>query len=194
MSLIVAMKKDGVVYMGADTRTTRGERINSSLEEKNLKIQRVGSCYIGGAGTVACIQLLTDQAEWFQLNGKALTKKYLVQEVIPRFFLLLKKTGKMKVDENKKNPPNSGCYFLVTDGNALFMIDSDFSVTELSVYGEVGCTEILARTLFLNAPEDASPRELILEALRMSVYRNDGVGAPFVIVNTKENSYEFVEG
>ena len=35
MSLVVAIKKDDVVYLGADTRTTRGERVRSNLAEED---------------------------------------------------------------------------------------------------------------------------------------------------------------
>ena len=78
MSLVVAIKKDDVVYLGADTRTTRGERVRSNLAEEDLKIHRMGSCLVGAAGTVANIQLMTNHPEWFELKGKPLTKKFLV--------------------------------------------------------------------------------------------------------------------
>ena len=37
MSVVVAIKKDGVVYMGADTQTTSGIQRRNYLKESNLK-------------------------------------------------------------------------------------------------------------------------------------------------------------
>jgi hypothetical protein len=45
----------------------------------------------------------------------------------------------------------------------------------------------------LNAFDDYSPNEMILKALRTSSYRNDGVGAPYILINTRDNEFEVVE-
>ena len=193
MSLVVAIKKDGVVYLGADTRTTRGERVLSNLAEEDLKIHRMGSCYVGAAGSVDNIQLMTNHPEWFELKGKSLTKKFLVQSVLPKYFDLVKEMDKFVVEERNSNSPRCGCTFLVTDGNKLFEIDYDFEVNELSKYGQIGCTERIAYTFMLNAFDDYSPNEMILKALRTSSYRNDGVGAPYILINTRDNEFEVVE-
>ena len=193
MSLIVAVKKDGVVYLGADTRTTRGERIRSNLATEDLKIHRMGSCFIGAAGTVANIQLMTSHPEWFELYGKPLTKKFIVQNVLPRYYDLVKEMEKLEMEEQKNDSPKCGCSFIVTDGSKIFVIDDDFEVIEMSRYAQVGCTERTALTLMLNAIDDYSPSEMILKALRISAYRNDGVGAPYILINTKDNKFETVE-
>ena len=41
MSVIVAIKEDGVVYMGADSQTTAGMRKRSYLNETGFKIIRL---------------------------------------------------------------------------------------------------------------------------------------------------------
>ena len=193
MSLVVAIKRDGVVYLGADTRTTRGERVRANLAEEDLKLHRMGSCIVGAAGTVSNIQVLTNHPEWFELNGKPLTKKFLVKNVIPKFFTLLGEMGKLEIDENGNEPPNALCSFLFTDGESLFAMDNDFEVIELSTYGQVGCTEYMALSMFLNALDEHSPNDIILKALRTSAYRNDGVGAPYVLINTRDREFEIVE-
>ena len=193
MSLVVAIKKDDVVYLGADTRTTRGERVRSNLAEEDLKIHRMGSCFVGTAGSVANLQLMTNHPEWFELKGKPLTKKFIVQNIIPKYYDLVKEMGKLDIDEENKELPKCDCTFLVTDGKKLFQIDDDFEVIELSKYGQIGCTENIALTFMLNAFDDYSPNDMILKTLRTSAYRNDGVGAPYVLINTRDNEFEIVE-
>ena len=193
MSLVVAIKKDGVVYLGADTRITKGERVASNLTEEELKIHRMGKCLIGTAGTVSNIQLMTSHPEWFEQNGKPLTKKFIVQNVVSKYYDLVKNMDKLEVEEQSSDSPKSGCSFLVTDGEKLFMILDDFEVIELSSYGQVGCTDEIAMTFLLNDGDRHEPNEMILKALRTSAYRNDGVGAPFVLINTRDNKFEIVE-
>ena len=193
MSLVVAIKRDGIVYLGADTRTTRGEHVRATLAEEDLKIHRMGSCLVGAAGTVSNIQVLTNHPEWFDLKGKPLTKKFILKNIVPKFFDLLGELGRLEIDENGDEPPRSMCSFLFTDGERLFMMDNDFEVIELSTYGQVGCTEYMALSMFLNALDEYSPNEIILKALRTSAYRNDGVGAPYVLINTRDREFEMVE-
>jgi ATP-dependent protease HslVU (ClpYQ) peptidase subunit len=193
MSLVVAVKQDGVVYLGADTRTTRGERVRPSLAQEDLKILRMCSCYVGTSGSVASIQLMTRHPEWFDLKGKPLTKKFLVQGVIPKYYDLVKEMGKLEVEERNDDLPKCECSFLVTDGKKLFLIDSDFEVVELSKYGQIGCGERTALSVFLNTTKEYDPNEMILRILRMAAHRNDGIAAPFVLVNTRDNKFEMVE-
>ena len=193
MSLVVAIKKDDVVYLGADTRTTRGEIIRSNLLEENLKIHHMGSCFVGAAGSVASSQILLNHPEWFELKGKPLTKKFIVQNIIPKYYDLVKEMDKFDKEDMNSSLPKSESVFLVTDGKKLFRIDSDFEVVELSRYGQIGCSEIIALTLIFSAIDDCSPNEMILKALRESAYRDNGVGAPFVLINTRDNKFEFVE-
>ena len=192
MSLVVAIKKDGVVYLGADTRTTRGEHIRTNLAPTDLKIHKMGTCYVGAVGTVANSQILTSHSEWFDLKG-TLTKKFLVQSVIPKFYEAVKSMDKIKSGENEGNLPKCGCEFIVTDGVGLFKIDNDFEVMEMSRFVQIGCTEDIAFTLLRSAIDEYSPNEMILKALRVSSYRNDGVGAPYILVNTRDNEFEIVE-
>ena len=193
MSLVVAIKKDDVVYLGADTRTTRGERVRSNLAQEDLKIHKMGECFVGGAGAVSTIQLLTSHPEWFELKGKPLTKKFIVQNVLPKYYDLVKRMEKLEISEQRKAAPRCGCVFIVTDGKGLFMICDDFEVVELSKYAQIGCTDDIALSFMLNAPKDYSPNDIILKALRTSAYRNDGVGAPYVLINTGDKKFEIVE-
>ena len=193
MSLVVAIKKDGVIYMGADTRTTTGDQICNSYKNGNSKINRVGSCLVGGAGLVSNIQALTLHPEWFDTGGKPLSKKFIVQNIIPKYFNAIKRIDRLKVDGSNGDDPDSGCSILITDGVGLFMIDSGFSVCELSRYGQIGCTKDMALAIFINEIDNLPAEELILKALRTSAYRDDGVGAPYILINTRDNCFEVVE-
>jgi ATP-dependent protease HslVU (ClpYQ) peptidase subunit len=193
MSLILAIKKGEAVYLATDSRISNSDHIHSTDSEGDFKIQRLGSCYVGAAGTVASIQLMMGHPEWFELNGKPLTKKYLVQNVVPKYYDALDKVGLLDREESNEHSPKSKSYFIVTDGVGIFKIDSDFEVMSFSRCVAVGCTEELADAVFIHLGEDFEPNELMLDILRSSAKRNNGVGAPYHLVNTRDNRFETVE-
>ena len=193
MSLIVAIKKDGIVYMGADTRTTCADRYILNFVEDEMKIHRMGDCLVGAAGNVANIQHMSSHPEWFDLGGKPLTKKHIVQNVIPEFYDALNADDKLEKKDKESSRPKSRCSFLITDGVGLFMINDVFEVIELLRYGAIGCTKITATTNMLSMSDDSSPNEIILRALRMSARFDGGVGAPYFLINTREKEFQLVE-
>ena len=193
MSIVVALKKDGVVYLGADTRTSCGNEVYAQLLPADFKIHRLGSCYVGSTGKVAALQFLKIHPEWFELDGEPLTKRYLVREVVPKYYALLREQGLIAPPSESKKEADSESSFLVTDGGHVFRIRSDFAVIEEGDFSAIGCTLNIAYACFLNADPDAAPRELVLTALRASVNRSIGVGAPYVLVNTRDNDFEIVE-
>ena len=196
MSLIMAIKKDGVVYLGADTRSTRGHFIESIKTDEDQKICRLGDLYVGCAGSVSHIQLMLSHPEWFDTHGKPLTKKFLVQNVVGKYYDELMSTGKLNENGGSKNgvtqPPESGGTFIVTDGNGIFFIDCDFEVVTIRSCIAIGCTKPLAMAYMLTGECD-DPEATMLSALRESSLRNNGVGAPYILVNTRDNKFVTVE-
>ena len=193
MSIIVAVKKDGAVYLGADTRTTCGEGIETHLLPSHFKIHRLGSCYVGATGRVGTLQILKIHPEWFELDGEPLTKRYLVREVVPKYYALLREQGLIAPPSESKKEADSESSFLVTDGVRVFRIRTDFSVIEEGDFSAIGCTRTIAHACFSHADPTVTPREQVLKALRASVKRSIGVGAPYVLVNTRDNDFEIVE-
>ena len=167
--------------------------MTTNLVEEYYKIHRMGSCFVGAAGTVANLQLMTNHPEWFDLRGKPLTKRFIVKNIIPKYYDLVKEMDKLDDGEENKGLPRCGCSFIITDGKKIFKVDDDFETMEMSRRAEVGCTDRIDLSMFLNAPEEYSPNDIILKALRTSAYRNDGVGAPYILINTRDNKFEVVE-
>lgn len=193
MSLVVAIKKDGVVYLGADTRTSCGDEILSRLLPEQYKIHRLGDCYVGAAGRVAPIQPMLCHPEWFLLGGEPLTKRHLVREIVPKYYSLLRRMGFLEEPTDADDSADSKCVFLITDGKRIFRITDTMAVVEEPEYAAIGCTQNIAAACCPTAFSEAEPRDKLLSALRISAYRNDGVGAPFVLVNTRDNNFEIVE-
>ena len=195
MSLVMAIKKDGVVYLGADTRSTRGAFIESIKSEPEHKITRIGNVYVGSAGSVSNVQIMISHPEWFNTQGKPLTKKFLVQNVVGKYYDELERLDKLNDEggsQNNREYPKSGGIFIVTDGDSVFLIDSDFEVVCVHSGVAIGCTKTIAIGYILSS-ENEEPNDTILRAMRESSWRNKGVGAPYVLVNTRDNEFITVE-
>ena len=193
MSLIVAIKRDGVVYFGADTRTTRGDSFSSHLYPDDRKVVKVGSCFVAACGIVSNIRIMTSHPEWFELDGRPLTKKHIVTRIIPEYYELIKDRGHFDKGERNEGAPNSECCFLISDGDRLFKVFDDFEVAELNEIGFIGCTDSLARTVADLMGKDADPEEVILKCQRLSAMVDEGVGPPYVLVNTRDKNFKIVE-
>ena len=81
MSVIVAIKENGVVYMGADSQTTAGRRKYSYLNETSFKIARLDKgILVGFCGRVAARQAILAMKDVFTLDEHGgLTKRHFIQ-------------------------------------------------------------------------------------------------------------------
>lgn len=193
MSIVIAYKKGDTVYMGADSKRSQGDFTTSLDSKYEKKIRKIGSnMLIGGVGLVTCIQTMIDNSdEWFNTKGKPLTKKFIVQNVIPKFFETLRKDNKIKIEDGKETVSKS--VFCVTDGKKIFLIDDYFLVSECTEYCAIGCSEDIAYSHLRYADKEKHPNEIILGALRGSVYRDSGVGAPYILIDTEKFEFTDVE-
>ena len=86
MSVIVAIKENGVVYMGADSQTTTGRRKRNGLNETAFKITRLeNGMLVGFCGRVAAKQAILSMEDVFVLDKEGgLNKKHIVKEIVPK--------------------------------------------------------------------------------------------------------------
>lgn len=189
MSLVVAVKDGDRVYMGADTQTTFGNTVirRPKLKEGCLKITKMpNGVLLGHTGKLNCAQRLTTQKAWFEnLPEEGLTKKFLVQEIVPKF-----KDNIKAVNGLDKNG-GAGCSFIVAWKDRLFLLENDFSVFEIADYIAIG-TPDYAHYALMQVHQPA--RERLLSALETASTFSTTVSAPHVLADSKDLALEFVEG
>ena len=187
MSVVVAIKSDGVVYMGCDTQTTMGKDKENRLQEVDFKINKLSNgMLIGCCGSVVAEQSVRFDESVFDFQGESLTKKDIVNNIIPKIKSKLKNAA---LDDNKEEMPVS---FTIAHKDKLFVILTDFLVLGIEDYYSKGsgCFCACASLADKNLPI----RERLLAAMRASAKYCASVGKPFVLVDTKELQYEIVEG
>ena len=194
MSIIIATKTEDGVLMGADTQTSRGDRDKvTSLGENNLKITRMPhGILLGHAGAVRVTQILACHKDWFEeLGDEPLTKRFLVMRIIPRYYRELKERDLLDAEDSTVQ---YGGGFIVAQGDRIFVLNGDFSVDEVPSFVSIGCGQDAAYLVRQTRAKDgAFEREETLLALRLSASVDRAVGAPFVLIDTKDLQFEYVK-
>lgn len=189
MSVVVAVKEKGVVYMAADTQTTGGDYMRHNLNEVGFKIKRLeNGILLGLCGSVRSEQVLAYTEDVFTLdeNG-ALTKEHLVNEVLPCLYNALGDRGLLK----KNGRMDSSC--LVAYKDALYQVRADFQVIKRTEYAAIGSG--LDRALYaLSERTDLPVRERLYQAVSMSAEKIASVSGPYLLIDTAKAEFEIVQG
>jgi ATP-dependent protease HslVU (ClpYQ) peptidase subunit len=187
MSVIVAVKENGVVYMGADTQTTIGRRKQIGLNKTAFKITRLeNGILVGFCGRVAAKQTILSLQDLFVLdqNGQ-LTKKHIVNQIVPKLVDKMEQIG----DEECRELEVS---ILLAHKDKLYKITAALDVVCLSKCGTSGCG-LRYVNYYLQEGTDLSVKDRILKALMESAKRSDAVGGPYILIDTQGLEYEIVD-
>lgn len=186
MSVIVAVKENGVIYMGADSQTTMGSRKTNQLNETSYKVVRLDNgILVGFCGRVAARQTILSMKDVVTLSEEGtLTKRHIVKEIIPKFVDKMQQIG----DEES----GSLCVgIMLAHKDKLYRITSSLDVIHLNEIGSDGAGNDLVNYALFEM-QNLSVRERILTALEESARRDSSVCGPYVLIDTKDLKYEVV--
>lgn len=185
MSVIIAVKKDDTVYLGADTQITCGtSKINVTTGANTKLFTFDNGVIIGYTGSSIVHQIIIANPEWLDFkNEDEFTKEYLITKFIP----------KLKEAMQLYNYTDDDFAFLIVYKSKIYQINEDYTVFNLEHALAIGSgsTAIRLKLSKLNINDDIESQ--ILEALRFSAQNNSAVGAPFRLVNTKDLKTKIIE-
>lgn len=187
MSVIVAIKENGVVCMGADSQTTTGRRKRNGLNETAYKITRLeNGMLVGFCGRVAAKQAIPSMDDVFVLDKEGgLNKKHIVKEIVPKLVDKMQLIG----DEDSGALDVS---ILLAYKDKLYRITSGLDVLNLNECGRSGAGADFTNW-YLFGEKNLSIRERILKALVASAKRTESVGGPYVLIDTQKQKFEIVD-
>ena len=188
MSVVVAVKRDGVVYMGADTQTTSGIQKRNYLKESNLKIASFDNgMIIGHVGAVSKKSILFHSKNVIpklKIPKEGLTKKVIYEQLIP----ILRG---QEVFFNKEEA-QVGASILIGYRDKLFHI-RDEVVCEINEYSCIGSGADFAWAIMEIYHEKLDPVSLLHKAMKSAANRISSVSGPFVFINTRDGKFEVRE-
>lgn len=188
MSVVVAVKENGVVYMGADTQTSSGFRKVNYLNENEFKILKFSNgILVGICGVVASEQCLLAEPTLFSLeDGNRLTKKHIVNKIIPKIIEILAKNGCLDKDDGTMD-----ISIILAYKDSIYRIKRDFTVFGVEKYAAIGAGKSYALYSLIN--DGKTVQERILSALHISSKTVDSVSAPYILINTKDLKFEVID-
>ena len=181
MSVVVAIKENGKVTIGADSQCTRGGTRRTLSNPNNYKVWRVldaENCLIAHVGLVReanIIRVARDLIpEMAQLKDKV-DFSFVVKRLVPRMFEELEEYRAIKKGDN---PPEFESSFLFAYKDKLFYISGNATVIEIDDYCAIGSGECEAIGSLLST-EGEPCEERIKKAIKASAASEPklGIGA-----------------
>lgn len=190
MTCVVAMVKDGHLFMGADSA---GVSDYSIRYRKDPKVFINGEMLFGFTSSFRFGQILQYEFNPPKHHADVPIEQYMVSGAVPAMREALRNHGYTRVNNNEE----TGGQCLIGYRGRLFMIASDFQVCETDdCFNAIGCGQDLAMGSMLstlklvpNLPAN-SHIELALEA---AARYSAGVTAPFVFLNTSSDFEQYAD-
>ena len=192
MSVIVAIKENGVVYMGADSQTTTGRRKRNGLNETSFKITRLeNGMLVGITAERLTRQTIFAYSEIFTLdkNGE-LTRKHLVKEIIPKLVAILNEEELM-IKKEDALPYMDGQILLAYKG-VLYEICRNFSIYKYEDFQLLGYGVDYGQFVLANTKDIDDVNERIIKTLDTVAKYSHQVGSPYLLIDTKEQEYKLI--
>ena len=188
MSVVVAVKQNGVVYLGADSQISSDKSKFSFSNINNYKIWRyykyAESCLFGGVGSLRDINLIKVNNDLIDENSilkDNINYKYVVENLVDNLFQVLKNKDRLVKDSDELFRMSSS--YLFSFKSNLFEIGSDGSVIEINDFTAIGSGQEIAIGS-LNTTEEKRPVERIIHAIEASCKTNLYVNYPIIIMSS----------
>lgn len=194
MSILLAVKKNNTVYMATDTREIVASNKRNNLCEASFKIQKQDNgMLVGITGDRFTRQTLFANSEIFTLNKRGkLTKKHIVTEIVPKIIDLLDAHGMVIQKEDEFMHMNAK--IILAHQGSMFEICEGFLVIKYEDLQALGEASSGAEVVLFNSKPDDDVEERLIRALDVASKYCLTVGAPYLLINTKDLEYTVVKG
>lgn len=198
MSIICAIKKNGVVYLGADTQSTCGNNRQNHFSEGSRKLKLLDSGIIlGSVGLKAGADLIFAHPEIFTLpeNGE-LTKRYISEIIVPKIDACLAERD--LIDIRKNDSPAWTSKYIIAYKDKLFWLTGKGNVVTVNHFVSLGVGDDtvypgLSKLDGMEKTDTDEINEKLTQCLRVSACRKTGISAPFYLIDTEHQQFKLVE-
>ena len=196
MSVVVAIKKDGVVYMGCDSQVTMGGTRTTLKNPNNYKIWKVESaenCIMGSVGDLrdACAVRTMDRlVSDYNVYKGHISFDFVVNKIVPDIIDRLKEFNYLKNDKNAVFECMESS-FLFSYKDMLFLIGNDGSVIEIDDCVAIGSGKNEALGSLLSTDRE-NPVTRIIKAIKASAANDIYVDYPIILIDTREKEFKVI--
>lgn len=195
MSVIIGYKTDGKVYMATDTQRSMGNYYYSDSTETGLNIFSLPHGIICGASNYLAKQIIKTHTEWFEkLADEPLTKKFIVQNIIPELYDSFDKAELIDEDKKKKGNPAFDGSILLAQKDRLFCIDDDFSVITVPEFCVIGSGADYAFARLATYKKEVPPELILYSAIADAQVWCKTVLKPYYLFSTDSTEKKLLGG
>ena len=193
MSVVVAIKKDGKVYMGADSQVSKGGTRLSLTNPNNYKIWKVkgvDNCLMGSVGNLrdACVvRVMRGLVREIDAIKDEVDFEYVVGRIVPMIREELIDYGYIKKDGVFEGFDSS---FLFAYQDKLYYINSDASVIEIDDCIAIGSGSSEAIGSLLTSMNIEDSKERIIKAIKSSATHDIYVDYPIILSDTESTEFD----
>ena len=193
MSVVVAIKKDGKVYMGADSQVSKGGTRLSLTNPNNYKIWKVKgveNCLMGSVGNLrdACVvRVMRGLVREIDAIKDEVDFEYVVGRIVPMIREELIDYGYIKKDGVFEGFDSS---FLFAYQDKLYYINSDASVIEIDDCIAIGSGSSEAIGSLLTSMNIEDSKERIIKAIKSSATHDIYVDYPIILSDTESTEFD----
>ncbi len=194
MSVVVAIKKDGKVFLGCDSQVTIGGTRATLKNPNNYKIWKVNgasNCLMGIVGVVrdACViktmdGLVTD----YNIYKNEINYSFVVNKLVKAIIERLKEVNFLKKDGPFESMDSD---FLFAYKDQLYYISGYGAVLEIDDYVAIGCGKNEAVGSLLST-EGLDPVERIIKSIKASAVNGLYVDYPIILTDTESMKFDVI--
>ena len=194
MSVVVAIKENGKVFIGADSQVTKGGTRTTLKNENNYKVWRVPNaphCLMAQVGNLRdanVVRLMQDLVTDYNIYRGHISFDFVVKKVVPDIVEELTRFGYLKDGKNSEYLDSS---FLFAYKDQLWMIGQDRSVIEIEDYIAIGSGADQAIGSLLST-ENENARDRIIKAIKASAAADIYVDYPIILTDTKSGEFDVI--
>lgn len=195
MSVVVAIKRDNKIYIGADSQVTKGWTRSSLSNPNNYKVWKVDgvdNCLMAHCGTVSeanVIKVAEKLVPEVNVLKNTVDFKCMVKNVVPSIFKELKNAN---FECSRDGHPAMHSEFLFAYKDKLFNIGGDGCVIEVDDYCAIGSGSEPALGSLLTT-ENEIPEERIKKAIKASATSDIFVDYPIIMIDTDGMEFRVFE-
>ena len=207
MSVVVAIKHEGKIFIGSDSQVTKGgtrQTLNNPNNYKIWKVKGVDSCLMAHVGCVRdanVIRIMNNLVDELTILRDEINFEYVVREIVPNILNELRKYHYLG-ESSSQAFELMDSDFLFAYKDRLFLINQDGCVIEIddSIAIGSGSHEAIGSIL---STDSASPNERIIKAITASAVADIYVDYPIILSDTEtteftvvneKNEHEFLKG